>query len=78
MSPMASAVVRPGRRLISSLISWIMPADNRLRSDEAWSRPGDYVVMQALTDLVCASTACPDDVGSDQWLESDRYPRARL
>lgn len=28
---------------------------------EGWSRPGDYVLMQALTDLVCVSTACPDD-----------------
>ncbi|MEL6968444.1 MAG: DUF1989 domain-containing protein, partial [Pseudomonadota bacterium] len=33
-----------------------------LSSDEAWSRPGDYVAMEALTDLVCVSTACPDDV----------------
>ncbi len=36
--------------------------DNHLISEEAWSRPGDYVVMQALTDLVCVSTACPDDI----------------
>lgn len=35
---------------------------NQLSSAEAWSRPGDYVVMQALTDLVCVSTACPDDI----------------
>lgn len=32
-----------------------------LSSDEGWSRPGDYVLMKALTDLVCVSTACPDD-----------------
>ena len=42
--------------------SWIHAKENRLRSDEAWSRPGDHVVMQALTDLVCVSTACPDDI----------------
>ena len=42
--------------------AWIMPTDNQLASDEAWSRPGDYVVMRAMTDLVCVSTACPDDV----------------
>ena len=41
--------------------SWIDEA-NRIASDEAWSRPGDYVALQALTDLVCVSTACPDDV----------------
>jgi aminomethyltransferase len=30
-------------------------------SDEP-SRPGDYVLLRAMTDLVCASSACPDDV----------------
>jgi len=30
--------------------------------DEPWSRPGDYVLMRAMTDLVCASSACPDDI----------------
>ena len=30
--------------------------------DEPWSRPGDYVLLRALTDLVCASSACPDDI----------------
>ena len=42
--------------------SWILPSDNRIQSDEAWSRAGDYVAMRALQDLVCVSTACPDDV----------------
>lgn len=40
----------------------IDPSSNHLTSDEAWSRPGDYVIMEALTDLVCVSTACPDDI----------------
>ena len=43
----------------NSSIDW---ASNSMASDEAWSRPGDYVVLKALTDLVCVSTACPDDV----------------
>ncbi len=42
--------------------SWIDPVSNQLGSDESWSRPGDYVLMQALTDLTCVSTACPDDI----------------
>lgn len=33
-----------------------------LHSDEPWSRPGDYVLLRALTDLVCVSSACPDDI----------------
>ena len=31
-------------------------------ADESWSRPGDYVLMQAQCDLVCASSGCPADV----------------
>jgi glycine cleavage system T protein (aminomethyltransferase) len=37
-------------------------ADNILVSDEPWSLPGDYVLMRAAADLVCASSACPDDI----------------
>jgi aminomethyltransferase len=33
-----------------------------LSSDVSWSRPGDYVLLRALSDLVCVSSACPDDV----------------
>ena len=32
---------------------------NALFLDEPWSRPGDYVLLRALADLVCASSACP-------------------
>ncbi|HEY0415376.1 MAG TPA: DUF1989 domain-containing protein [Gaiellaceae bacterium] len=35
---------------------------NLLLSDEPWSRPGDYVLFRALSDLVCLSSACPDDI----------------
>lgn len=42
--------------------SWIDTHSNRLGIDESWSRAGDYVLMQALTDLICVSTACPDDI----------------
>ncbi len=30
--------------------------------DEPWSRAGDYVLLRATRDLVCASSACPDDI----------------
>ena len=38
--------------------------NNVLYLDEPWSRPGDYVLLRALTDLVCASSACPDDTSA--------------
>ena len=37
-------------------------ANNVLYFDELWSRPGDYVLLRALTDIVCVSSACPDDI----------------
>jgi aminomethyltransferase len=41
---------------------------NNIWSDEPWSRPGDYVVMRALTDLVCAASSCPSDIdASNGW-----------
>jgi len=41
---------------------------NTIWSDEPWSRPGDYVVMRALTDLVCAASSCPSDIdASNGW-----------
>ena len=39
---------------------------------EPWSRPGDYVMLQVLSDLVCVSTACPDDIdAADGWNPTD-------
>jgi aminomethyltransferase len=41
---------------------------NHIWSDEPWSRPGDYVVMRALTNLVCAASSCPSDIdASNGW-----------
>lgn len=49
---------------------------NQLLSDEPWSRPGDYVLMRAGTDLVCASSACPDDIDpSNAWVPTDIHIR---
>lgn len=43
-------------------------AHNNIWSDEPWSRAGDYVVMRALTDLVCAASSCPSDIDpSNGW-----------
>ncbi|MDC0121038.1 aminomethyltransferase family protein [Amylibacter sp.] len=45
-------------------------------SDEPWSRPGDYVLLRALTDLVCVSSACPDDTSpANGWNPTDIHIR---
>jgi aminomethyltransferase len=49
---------------------------NQLLFDEPWSRPGDYVLLRALTDLVCASSACPDDIDpANAWNPTDIHVR---
>ncbi|MFZ1726530.1 MAG: DUF1989 domain-containing protein [Albidovulum sp.] len=46
-------------------------------SDEPWSRPGDYVLLRALTDLVCVSSACPDDTSpANGWNPTDIHVRS--
>ncbi len=49
---------------------------NQLFFDEPWSRPGDYVLLRAMTDLVCASSACPDDIDpANAWTPTDIHVR---
>jgi aminomethyltransferase len=44
--------------------------------DEPWSRPGDYVLLRAMSDLVCASSACPDDIDpANAWVPTDIHVR---
>lgn len=51
-------------------------SDNLLISDEPWSRPGDYVLFRALTDLVCLSSACPDDIDpANAWNPTEIHVR---
>ena len=45
---------------------------NSITMDDPWSRPGDYVLLRALTDLVCFSSACPCDVDpANGWNPTD-------
>src|ERR687888_607142 len=51
-------------------------SDHVLFLDEPWSRPGDYVLLRALDDLVCASSACPDDIDpANGWECTDVHVR---
>jgi aminomethyltransferase len=50
--------------------------DNKFIADEPWSRPGDYVLLRASADLLCASSACPDDVDpANGWEITDIHVR---
>ncbi len=56
--------------------TWIDPATHHILTEESHSRPGDYVAMRALDDLVCVSTACPDDIDPiNGWNPTDVHVR---
>jgi aminomethyltransferase len=67
---------RKGWEALNFFYNTAFDSSLQLISDEPWSRPGDYVMLRALSDLVCASSACPDDVDpSNAWEVTDVHVR---
>ena len=67
---------RKGWEALNFFYNTAFDCDMQLVSDEPWSRPGDYVMLRAMTDLVCASSACPDDIDpSNAWEVTDVHVR---
>ncbi|MCC5974115.1 MAG: aminomethyltransferase family protein [Rubellimicrobium sp.] len=67
---------RPGWMAVNLFFNTAIDDHGVLISDEPWSRPGDYVLFRALTDLVCVSSACPDDTSpANGWYLSDIHVR---
>jgi aminomethyltransferase len=63
---------RPGWMAVNLFFNTNIDAHGVLISDEPWSRPGDYVLFRALTDIVCVNSACPDDTSpANGWYLSD-------
>ncbi len=67
---------RKGWAALNFFYNTAFDCNMQLVADEPWSRPGDYVMMRAMTDLVCASSACPDDIDpSNAWEVTDVHVR---
>ena len=63
---------RGGWPAINFFFNTQLDANNSIGLDDPWSRPGDYVLLKALTDLVCISTGCPCDVDpANGWNPTD-------
>ncbi len=63
---------RAGWPALNFFYNTFVQADGTIGSDEPWSRPGDYVLLRALTDLVCASSSCADDIDpANAWDPTD-------
>ena len=49
---------------------------NTVLSDESFARPGDYVIMKALKNLTCGTSACPSDIDPcNSWNPTDIFVR---
>jgi len=67
---------RPGWMAVNLFFNTNIDSHGVLFSDEPWSRPGDYVLFRALTDIVCVNSACPDDTSpANGWYLSDIHVR---
>lgn len=53
---------RAGWPAINFFFNTEVAADGTIIADEAWSRPGDYVLLRAMRNLICANSSCADDV----------------
>ncbi len=67
---------RKGWPAINFFYNTFVDAQDRISMDEPWSRPGDYVLLRALTDLVCATSSCADDIDpANGWVPTDIHVR---
>ena len=67
---------RKGWPAINFFFNTAFDAHNLYVVDEPWSRPGDYVLLRAATDLVCLSSACPDDIDpANAWNPTEVHVR---
>jgi aminomethyltransferase len=67
---------RKGWEAINFFYNTMIDQNNQLYLDEPWTRPGDYVLMRALTDIVCVSSSCPDDIdAANAWDPTDIHIR---
>jgi len=67
---------RPGWMAINFFFNTFLDDHGVMYADEPWSRPGDFVLLRALTDIVCVSSACPDDTtAANGWNPTDIHMR---
>jgi aminomethyltransferase len=67
---------RKGWPAINFFFNTAFDAHHQYLVDEPWSRPGDYVLLRATTDLVCLSSACPDDIDpANAWEPTEIHVR---
>jgi len=63
---------RVGWPAINFFFNTMLDDANAIGMDDPWSRPGDFVLLRALGDLICVSTGCPCDIDpANGWNPTD-------
>jgi glycine cleavage system T protein (aminomethyltransferase) len=63
---------RAGWPAINFFFNTMLDDTNAIGMDDPYSRPGDYVLLRALTDMVAISTGCPCDIDpANGWNPTD-------
>jgi len=63
---------RGGWPAINFFFNTLLDDSNAIGMDDPWSRPGDFVMLRALSDLVCVASACPCDIDpANGWNPTD-------
>jgi len=67
---------RPGWMAMNFFYNTAIDELNQFYLDEPWSRPGDFVLLRAVEDLICVNSACPDDIdAANGWNPTDIHIR---
>ncbi len=67
---------RKGWPAINLFFNTSVGGQNSVLGDESYSRPGDYVLLRALKDITCGTTACPSDIDAcNGWNPTEIFVR---
>jgi aminomethyltransferase len=67
---------RLGWSAVNFFYNTAVDCDGAIVGGESWSRPGDYVLLRASCDLLCASSSCADDVdATNAWIPTAIHVR---
>ncbi len=53
---------RKGWPAVNFFYNTTLSEDGAIIGGESWARPGDYVLLRACRDLLCATSSCADDI----------------
>ena len=67
---------RTGWPAVNLFYNTSIDCHNQIFADESWSQAGDFVLFKAHQNLLCASSACPDDLSpANGWNPTEVFVR---